>query len=167
MGGTRGFRIDDDPDGGFFCAVFQQCAQHAGGVGIAAGAGIVLGVGDDDRSGRGRGQRHGVNNAFVRREDSPVECALLIGDQLANGVGSLVRIVLGLAIGDDHRAAVREVRRRKSGRERQGGDRLRLEPGEMGIDAPARLDTGTLPADRNQERQLPERLGEAPGRPQQ
>jgi len=61
--------------------VADQCAQHACGVGIAAGAGIILGVGDDDRLAGVLCQLHGVAYAFVRRIYAAVKIVLVAFDQ--------------------------------------------------------------------------------------
>ena len=79
-GGMRGLRrggIVDHADRGACGVVADQRAQHAGGVGIAAGAGIVLGVGDDDRLARGPRQFHRVAHALVGRIDAAVEIVLV------------------------------------------------------------------------------------------
>ena len=44
------FGIVQDGQHGALCAAAQQRLEHAHGIGIAAGAGIVLGVGDDERA---------------------------------------------------------------------------------------------------------------------
>ncbi len=153
---ARRFRIDDHADGGLRRAILQQRTQHAGSIGIAAGTGIVLRIRNHDRPRRGRRARHGASHAFVGREDAPVECTFLIGNQFEDGVCRLVRISLRLAIGDHHRPAIGEIRRGKSRCKRQRWHRLALLRRQMRIDALARLDVGALPTDRNQERQLPE-----------
>ena len=67
-------RIDDQADGGIARAVANQRAQHAGGVGAAARAGIVLRVGDDDRARRiarhAHGGLHGLVGVMQRAAES-------------------------------------------------------------------------------------------------
>ena len=77
-------RIVDHADRGAGGIVADQRAQHAGGVGIAAGARIVLGVGDDDRFARARGEFHRVAHALVGRVDAAVEIALVADDEFCD-----------------------------------------------------------------------------------
>ena len=59
---------------------FQALLYFA--VGIAAGAGIVLGIGDHDRFRRAFRQPHGVLNAVVGRIDLAVEVVLVADHQM-------------------------------------------------------------------------------------
>ena len=77
-------------------------------------------------------------------------------------VGGGVRVGLGLAIGEHAGAAIGKIRRRKARRERQRRDRVALQLRQLLIDAFAGLVVCALPTDRDQERHLPERFGEAP-----
>ncbi len=77
-------------------------------------------------------------------------------DLVCRGVG----IGLCPAIGKYGRTAIGEIRRRKTRRKRQRRHRVALQRRELLVNALGRLIVGALPADRNQERQLPERLCE-------
>ena len=163
-GGVRGLcrgGIADHADGGAGGVVADQRAQHAGGVGIAAGAGIVLGVGDDDRLVRVPRQFHGVAHALVGRKDAAVKIVLVTDNEFCHFVRGSVSIGLRPAIGEHARSAVEKVRGRKARRERQRRHRVALQCRKPLIDALAGLVAGALPADRNQERQLPERFRHA------
>ena len=160
--------IVDHAGGGALGVVAHQRAQHARGVGIAAGARIVLGVGDHDRLVRGLRQLHRMQHAFVGREDAAVEIVLVADDDVHDGIGRGVGMRLGHAVGEHARSAIREIGGRKPRRKRQRRHRVVLQRRELLVDALGRLVVGALPADRNQERQLPERLGEfLPGAEQQ
>ena len=141
--------------------VANQRAQHAGGVGIAAGTGIVLGVGNDDRLARGLCQFHRVTDAVVRRIDAAVEIVLMAFDQGDQFVGCSICIGLGLAIGEHARSAIPEIGGRKSRRKGQRRHGVALQHRQLLIDSFGRLVVGALPADRDQERQLPESLCKA------
>ncbi len=97
--------------------VADQRAQHACRVGIAAGAGIVLGVGDDDRLAGVLRQLHGVAHAVVGRIDAAVEIVLMALDQRHQFVGGCIRIGLRRAVGEYAGATIPEIGGRKSGRE--------------------------------------------------
>ena len=161
MRGLGGGGIEDHADRGALCVVADQRAQHARGVGIAAGAGIVLGVGDDDRLVRARRQFHGVAHALVGREDAAVEIVFVALDQRGDVVRSGVGVGLRPAIGEHARSAMGKIRRRKARREGQRRHRVALQRRQLLIDASGGLVVGALPADRNQERQLPERFRKA------
>ena len=66
MSSARRFRVSDEADRGAFSPVAEQGAEHAHGVGISAGAGIILSIGDNDRPCGLLGQFHGDLNAFIR-----------------------------------------------------------------------------------------------------
>ena len=106
--GLRGGRIVDHADRGAGGVVADQRAQHARGVGIAAGAGIVLGVGDDDRLARACRQLHRVAHALVGRVDAAVEIVFVALDQRGDVVRRRVGIGLRPAIGEHARPAIAE-----------------------------------------------------------
>ena len=160
MRGLRRSGIVDHAGRGALGVVADQRAQHARGVGIAAGAGIVLGVGDHDRLGRGLRQFHRMQHAFVGREDAAVEIILVTDNDVRDGIGRGVGIFLRPAIGEHARPAMGKIGRRKARRKRQRRHRIVLQRRELPVNALGRLVVGALPADRNQERQLPERLCE-------
>ena len=153
-------RIVDHAGGGARRAVAHQRAQHTRGVGIATGAGIVLGIGDDDRPLRAFRKLHRKPNAFVGRIDLAVEIVFMACDDVGDLVRRRVRIGLCPAIGEHARPAIGEIRGRKSRRKGQCRHRLALQRRELFINTFGRLVVAALPADRDQERQLPERLGE-------
>ena len=132
--------VDDQADGGASRIVRDQRAQHARRVGIAAGAGIVLRVGDDDGA---RGARlrdgHGALHALIRRQHLAREGHLLVGDHRREMVRGMVGLRLAAAIGDDGGAAIGEIGCREAGQERQRRYRLAFHRGKLGIEAAARL----------------------------
>ena len=160
MRGLGRFRIDDDADRGVGGAIADQRAQHAGGVGVAAGAGIILGIGNDNRLAGKSCRLHRKPHAIIGREDAAVEIAFMAGDERGDPVRGRIRVGLGPAIGEHARAAVGEIGGRKTRRERQRRHRVALKRGEFCVNALAGFVIGALPGDRNQERDLPERLGE-------
>ncbi|OIQ71875.1 hypothetical protein GALL_465060 [mine drainage metagenome] len=101
---------------------------------------------------------HRVTHARVRAVDSAVKVVLMTFDQSGKLVRRGIGIGLRLAIGEHARSAVIKIGRRKSRAERQRRHRLALQRRQFLVDAFGRLIAGALPADRNQERQLPERL---------
>ena len=161
MRGLGGFRVADHADRGACGVVADQRAQHAGGVGIAAGAGIVLGVGDDDRLLRALRKFHGEAHALVGRIDAAVEIVFVALDQRCDLVRGGIGIGLRPAIGEHARPAIGKIGGRKARRKRQRRHRLALQRRKPLVNALGGLVVGALPADRNQERQLPECLGEA------
>ncbi len=136
----------------------HQRAQHAGGVGIAAGAGIVLGVGDHDRPRRCFRQLHGMAHALVGRIDPAVEIIFMADDQIGDRIGGGIGIALRAAIGEHARPAIDEIGGGKARCKGQRRDSVALERGELRVDALGGLVVGALPADRDQERQLSERF---------
>src|SRR5204863_260517 len=46
MRALRGLRVDEQPENGVFGILQDQLTQQPGGIAVAAGAGIVLGVGE-------------------------------------------------------------------------------------------------------------------------
>src|SRR3546814_7897438 len=76
----------------------QQCVQDAGGVGTAAGAGVVLHVGDDDRLDAVARQGHGGLHGFVGRVDLAAEIGLGVEHGARHGVGGGVGVGLGVAV---------------------------------------------------------------------
>ena len=110
---------------------------------------------------------HRVAHAIVGREDAAVEIVFVALDQRGDVVRRRVGIRLGLAIREHARPAIPEIRRRKARRERQRRYRVVLQRRELPVDAFAWLVVGALPADRNQERQLPECFRKALPGPQQ
>ena len=106
-------------------------------------------------------QFHRVAHAFVGRIDAAVEIVFMADDERCHRVRRGVGIGLGPAIGEHARPAIGKIRRRKTRRERQRRHRVALQRRQLLVDAFGRLVVGALPADRNQERQLPERLCES------
>ena len=131
MRGLGRLRIVDHAGRGADRLVAHQRAQHAGGVGIAAGAGIVLGVGDDDRLGGGLRQFHRVAHAVVGRIDLAVEIVFVAFDQRGDLIGRGIRIGLRSAIGEHARSAMAEIGRGKARRKGQRRHRLALQRGEL------------------------------------
>ncbi len=82
-------------------------------------------------------------------------------------IGGCIRIGLGLSVSENCWRTIQEVGRRKARRKRKRRDTLRLKRREPRVDALARLHIRALPADRDQERQLPERFCKALARSQQ
>ena len=100
--------------------------------------------------------------------DAAVEIVLVADNDVHDGIGRGVGMRLRHAVGEHARPAIPEVGGRKPRRKRQCRHRVVLQRRELLVDALGRLVVGALPADRNQERQLPERLGEfLPGAEQQ
>ena len=97
----------------------------------------------------------------------PSKSSSWLDDELGDRVGGGIGIGLRPAIGEHARSAIGKIRRRKTRRKRQRRHRLALQRREFLVDALGGLVVGALPADRNQERQLPERFCEFLLGPQQ
>ena len=94
------------------------------------------------------------------RVDAAVEIILVADNDVRDGIGRGIGIGLGHAIGEHARPAIGEIGGRKARRKGQRRHRFVLQRRQLVVDAFGRLVVGALPADRNQERQLPERLCE-------
>ena len=151
-------RIVDHAGCGAGRLVAYQRSQHARGVGIAASAGIVLGVGDDDRLTCRFRQLHREAHAVIGRIDAAVEIVLVALHQRHQFVGCGIRIGLRPAVGKHARPAIPEVRRWETRRKRQRRHRVTLQRRKLLVNALGRLVVGALPGDRDQERQLSERF---------
>ncbi len=101
-------------------------------------------------------QLHGVAHAVVGRPDLAVEVILMAFDEGGDRIGRCIGIGLGPAIGHDARAAMDEIGGREAECKGECRYGLILKRGKLPVDALCRLVIGALPADRNQERRLPE-----------
>ena len=154
--------IVDHAGRGTLGLVAHQRPQHAGRVGIAAGAGIVLGVGDDDRL---ASRPSTVPSQAARLRRANRSCR-------RNRPRGLRRFWRSCRPPRRHRPAschrrTRSARSRRNRRPESPGAKDSVgtvslcSAASFSIDAFGRLVVGALPADRDQERQLPERLCEA------
>ena len=163
MGDRRGLRIVEIGEDGAFRMAAHQALQQADAIGVAAGAGIVLGVGEDDRQIGRVAPGPGIGDGLVRRPDPAGEGRFRRphrGDQVRRRP---VRGLLGFGIGDDGRAAFGDVGRGKAEGEGGAGDAAAgFRVGHLAVDALGRLDQRALPGQRYQEIGAPHRLLQRP-----
>ena len=102
-----------------------------------------------------------MTHAIIGRIDAAVESVLLGNDRRRNFVCRFVRIRLRPAVGEHARPTVDEISRRETRGERQRRHRVALKRRKPLIDCLHRLVCRALPADGDEERQLPKCLGKA------
>ena len=153
MRGQRRGRIDDQADGGIARAVANQRAQHAGGVGAAARAGIVLRVGDDDRARRIARHAHGGLHGLVGVMQRAAESGFGRQHRAFHFARGRVGLRLRGGVRPHGGQAFGKVRSGKTRGERQAGAAA-LNLRQALVQAARGLDVGGLPAQRNQIRQL-------------
>ena len=120
----RRFRIDDHADHGPLGLCRDQRPQQADRVRAAAGAGIVLNVGQHDRLRRPRCQTQRLGDPLVRLVDALGEIGFARldrgGDPVGGGLGGLAVI----AVDDERRPGIGDIGLRKAGRVRDRDDAL-------------------------------------------
>ena len=115
---ARGGGVHHQSDGCALRTGGHQRSQHAGGVGIAAGAGIVLRVGDDYRPRGALRDRHREPDAVVGCEHLHLEIGLGLRHQRRDPVGRAIHCGDIGAESEDRRPATGKISRGKPGRER-------------------------------------------------
>jgi hypothetical protein len=149
------FRVDQQPHDGVAGAMAQQGCQQPRGIAVAAGAGIVLGVGQDDGA-AGRTDAHRVPDGIVRAQQ--VEHELRFG--FVHGMAQLVDRGPGLhrtrTVADHRHPALVEVGHREPGREGQRDAGSRFDRGQQSEQPRPRFDERALRRDARQEVQLPQ-----------
>ncbi|KAG0929681.1 hypothetical protein G6F31_017262 [Rhizopus arrhizus] len=128
----------------------DQRAQHAGGVGTAARAGVVLRVGDDNGLAGVLRQPHGFLPGFVGGVEPAAAVAFGVQHGARHFRGCRVGVGLRSAVGPYRRRAFGEVCGGKARGERQARRAARFDLAHQFVQAARRFDIGGLPAQRNQ-----------------
>ena len=162
MRGRGRGRVVHDADDRPFGALAQEFGDEAGGVRGRAGAGIVLRVGENDRSRRGSCDAKGLAHGVIDRQRAMGGKARLGRDERREQtIGGGVDRRLIRAIGRDARADVADVGRREAHVEGEMHAGLRLDALQLLVELLRRLDIGAAGGDRHEERCLPERARRA------
>ena len=132
-------------------ALREQRMQHAGGVAVATGAGVVLRIGNDHRLGGRVGQAQRLRHRVARRMNFQLPLAGLADARIK----PLHRAFGQRPMAPHHRRALFEVRRRKAHAETQHRAVFAVERDEFVVQALGRFEPGALRVERNQERQPP------------
>ena len=138
----------------------QQRLDQPHRIGIAARAGIVLGVGQDHRAPGTSGEPHGFPHSLVGLIDAAGEIRLRLGYGRRQTVGDAVGRALVLAIGQHGRAAIRHVGGREAGGEGEARHLALLAGRDLTEERGRGIDHGALPGERDEEGRPAKRLGE-------
>ncbi|KGD18181.1 transcriptional regulator, LysR family domain protein [Burkholderia pseudomallei] len=161
--GGRGVGIPDHAHRRVPRAAAQQRAHHAHRIGVAARAGVVLRIGDDDGPGRRAAQADRLGGRRVGREQRHAPARLVADELREQRVGRALRRVGLERVRPYGRPALREIGGRKAGGERHRYDAVPLELREQPVRAARRLRVRAHAVDRNQERQPAYRAMQRPG----
>ena len=130
-------------------ALGQQRVQQAGGVAVAAGAGVVLGVGDDHRQRGRRRQRQGLRHGLARRADVHLPLRRFGRQRIQAFDGRFGPRTMP----PDHGRAFVEVAGREAHAEAQDGAEFAVQRVQFGVQVLRRLQPGALRVQRDQEGQ--------------
>ncbi len=154
----RRYRVDQQTQDRLWRAPGQQRRQQPGGVAVAAGAGVVLRVGEHDRR-AGLASLQRARDRIGGVEELHREVAFGVGDGVRErGNGGLRARFVAAVTGDRH-AAFGEIGHRKPRCERQHAAVLALEALEHRVETARRLDERALRRQPGEEIQRPQRLG--------
>ena len=157
----------------------HQRAQQTDGIRAAAGAGVILNVGEDDRLRGAVRQTQRLGDGLVRLVNAPGKIGFARMDGGGDPVGGGFGGVAVVAIDDKRRAAIGNIGRRKAGSVRDRDDALvvraarsRRRPAALGFldqgeEAARRLGLGALEHQRDQKIDLSIGLIERPALAQQ
>jgi hypothetical protein len=104
--------------------VGNQRPQQPDGVRGAAGAGIVLHIGEQHRLRRPLGEAHRLDDRLVRCVELAGKTGLALADRRGEAVGGGLGGVAVVAVDDERRATLRDVGGRKPGRVGDADDPL-------------------------------------------
>ena len=153
-----GLRVVKDRERRVLGALGHQLLQQAHRIGVGPAARIVLGVGQDDRAGRRTGDPDRMADRLGRPPDVAAEFALARAGMGAEFLGRRLGRNLVVAVDDDRRPAMPDVRRREAAGEGQAGDRAPLQRRQLFVNALGRVVERAAAGHRDEEGQLPERL---------
>jgi hypothetical protein len=109
------FRIDDHADHRARRTLRDQRPEQPDRIGSAAGAWVVLDVGEDHRPGRGARQAQRLGDGLVGVIELAGEIPFARADRGGEAVGGGLGGLAVMAVHDQRRAAIRDIGRRKSG----------------------------------------------------
>ena len=145
-------------------ALADQFGEQFGGVAVAAAAGVVLGVGEDDRAVGPLRQALRLGDGLGGGQGVLDEAAFLRVDEGQQGVGGGIGFGLGVGEGGDGRAAAGEIGVGEAEAERQfGGAQAFGEAGAFGHDGLHGRHQRALAAERDPEIQGAEGAGPGAG----
>ncbi len=152
-----GLGVCDEAEGSPLRTRRTKRAKHSRRIGIAAGARVVLGVGNHHRAVRAAGDGHRATHPFLGKAGVDLEGRLPGRDVLREALdGRFGRFTIR-AVGEDDGAAFGKVRGRKARREGDGPDALALVARQLSVDARHGFEHRALRTERDEKRQAPHR----------